>query len=134
MAEEKLSDVIAGLIYCALKPESLSADDFHRYMDAYNQVREWEERGENGPLTVSKIDTPESTPGAVQNGHKKGVASWRRAVLDRVMNTRFSSQQIAKEADLSVDELRAFINGISALSTPKVKAISDALDRLEGRG
>lgn len=134
MADESVADVIAGLLYCALKPEALTEDGFRQGLDVYNRVKSTEDGGDFRHDFVSKIDTGKSTQDAVQNGPKPGgIADQRRAVVRRLMESRHSSQEIADAAGLTVEDLRAFLRGGAKPLMAEVRALNVALDDLEGK-
>lgn len=138
MAETKLSDQIAELLFCALHPEALTEERFRRGLELFERVRaeETAKGVENRRASASKIDAAATAEG-VQNGHRKsGVTSWRDVTQKRLLHTKFSTQQIAEagRADkLTVEAVRDFAMGVGGTSNAMVRAVAAALDRLEGK-
>lgn len=84
-------------------------------------------------------DRPLEDLKVVHNGPRKRKNPWeqyRQNTRRRLLNARFSSQQIAEASGgaVTVDDLRAVVDGTLIVPGNTVSAINKALDKLEGKG
>lgn len=106
-------------------------EDFTLCAEAWEEIRKMEAEKEWTEIRDSVEDVPDKPVGDMPAAKPSGWQIWKEKVRDRLLSTRFSTAQVAEDAEVKVDDVRALTDSTNVPAS-LIRAIEKGLEKLEG--